>query len=28
MRKLNILYTPSLLEDYWDGYIHSQEPPC
>jgi hypothetical protein len=27
MRKLNILYTPSLLEDYWDGYVSSQEEP-
>ena len=25
MRKLNILYTPSLLEDYWEGYVSSQE---
>ena len=27
MRKLNILYTPSLLKDYWEGYVSSQEEP-
>jgi hypothetical protein len=25
MRKLNTLYTPTLLEEFWDGYAHSQE---
>ena len=25
MRKLNTLYTPGLLEDFWDGYVGSQE---
>jgi hypothetical protein len=25
MRKLNTLYTPTLLEEFWDGYVHSQE---
>jgi hypothetical protein len=25
MCKLNTLYTPTLLEQFWDGYVHSQE---
>jgi hypothetical protein len=25
MCKLNTLYTPTLLEEFWDGYVHSQE---
>ena len=25
MCKLNTLYTPTLLQEFWDGHIHSQE---
>jgi hypothetical protein len=25
MCKFNTLYTPTLLEQFWDGYVHSQE---
>jgi hypothetical protein len=25
MCKLNTLYTPTLLQEFWDGHVHSQE---
>jgi hypothetical protein len=25
MCKFNTLYTPTLLEQFWNGYVHSQE---